>query len=182
MHEINLNFKLCPVCKNERLLSEFYKYSSSCKSCYLQNKKQWRLNNKDKIKLQRRQYRINTREKCKRYEKNYKMRHPEKISIKIRRNLRRRIRDVLSGKNKCEKTMTLIGCNVSELRFYLEKKFQPGMNWNNYGFGNDKWHIDHIIPCYKFNLLDVEQQKKCFHFSNMQPLWQLDHIEKHRKQ
>ncbi len=43
------------------------------------------------------------------------------------------------------------------------------MNWENYGkFG---WHIDHIIPCDSFDLTKEEEQRRCFHYSNLQPLW-----------
>jgi len=41
------------------------------------------------------------------------------------------------------------------------------MNWENHG---KLWEIDHIIPITRFNLLDPEEQKKAFHFSNTQPL------------
>lgn len=43
------------------------------------------------------------------------------------------------------------------------------MTWDNYGFKG--WHIDHKIPCLSFNLTDIDQQKKCFHYTNLQPLW-----------
>ncbi len=41
------------------------------------------------------------------------------------------------------------------------------MAWNNHG---TFWHIDHIKPCCKFDLSKPEEQAKCFHYSNMQPL------------
>jgi hypothetical protein len=43
------------------------------------------------------------------------------------------------------------------------------MTWENWAL--DGWHIDHIRPCCSFDLTDPEQQKKCFHYSNLQPLW-----------
>jgi hypothetical protein len=50
------------------------------------------------------------------------------------------------------------------------------MTWENHGkFG---WHIDHIIPCASFDLTDLEQQKKCFHYTNFQPLWWRENILK----
>jgi hypothetical protein len=43
------------------------------------------------------------------------------------------------------------------------------------------WHIDHITPCTAFDLTDPEQQKKCFHYTNLQPLWASDNIRKGNK-
>ena len=68
---------------------------------------------------------------------------------------------------KAFKTMDLVGCSVALLRARLESKFTDGMSWENYG----KWHIDHIIACAEFDLRNPEQQRKCFHYSNLQPLW-----------
>lgn len=62
--------------------------------------------------------------------------------------------------------------------FYLESKFLPNMSWANYG--KNGWHIDHIIPCSKFDLLSPNEQLKCFHYTNLQPLWATTEIaEKH---
>lgn len=51
------------------------------------------------------------------------------------------------------------------------------MSWSNYG----KWHIDHIIPCAAFDLSDEFEQRACFHYSNLQPLWAYDNIGKSDK-
>ena len=51
------------------------------------------------------------------------------------------------------------------------------MNWSNM----NQWHIDHIRPISSFNLNDPTQQKKCFHFSNLQPLWAKDNLKKGSK-
>lgn len=61
----------------------------------------------------------------------------------------------------------MIGCSIAELRAHLESKFQAGMTWANYG----EWHIDHERPVASFDLRDPEQQRQCFHFTNLQPLW-----------
>ena len=67
-----------------------------------------------------------------------------------------------------------IGCSTGELRVYLESKFTEGMSWDNYG----KWHIDHIKPCSSFNHANNEEVKKCWHYTNLQPLWALDNMRK----
>ncbi len=75
--------------------------------------------------------------------------------------------------------MELIGCSSKELESYLETQFTEGMTWDNYGYYG--WHIDHIKPCASFDLSDPEQQKLCFHYSNLQPLWAKENIKKSNK-
>ena len=72
------------------------------------------------------------------------------------------------------KTFDLIGCTPQQLKDYLESKFLEGMSWEN----RDEWHIDHIIPCASFDLTKVEEQQKCFHYTNLQPLWAVDNLKK----
>ena len=84
------------------------------------------------------------------------------------------MRKVLNGTLKCEDTFKLLGCSTKDWKIYLESKFVNGMNWDNYG----EWHIDHIIPCAAFDLTKPENQKKCFHYSNTQPLWAKDNLRK----
>lgn len=43
------------------------------------------------------------------------------------------------------------------------------IDWITYG--PKGWHIDHIIPCSLFDPADPAQQKICFHYTNLQPLW-----------
>ena len=45
-------------------------------------------------------------------------------------------------------------------------------------FFNGNIHIDHILPCASFDLTDSKEQKKCFHYSNLQPLWAEDNLRK----
>lgn len=96
---------------------------------------------------------------------------PEK---RITENLRRRTRAVLAGINKSAATLDLIGCSAKQLKEYIESKFLYGMSWENYG----EWHIDHIIPCTSFNLNEESEQRRCFHYSNLQPLWAKDNLRK----
>ena len=65
--------------------------------------------------------------------------------------------------------MDLAGCDIEYLVEYLEDQFQAGMSWENHG--RDGWHIDHIKPCASFDLTKLEDQKQCFHYTNLQPLW-----------
>lgn len=98
---------------------------------------------------------------------------------KIESSLRGRISQALRKVRKSDSTMKLVGCTLQELKEHLEKQFKPGMTWENHNFRG--WHIDHIIPCSLFDLSKPKEQKKCFHYTNLQPLWWLDNIKKGNK-
>lgn len=92
----------------------------------------------------------------------------------IRGRLRARMKLALNGISKSQKSNELIGCSYLDLRAHIESLFLPGMTWEN----RSLWHIDHIRPCAAFNLLDADQQRQCFNYKNLQPLWALDNIRK----
>ena len=75
----------------------------------------------------------------------------------------------------------MLGCSIKKLKSHLKSLFTDGMSWNNYG----EWEVDHIIPIdfYRknYDFKNPEVQKECFHFSNLQPLWQKDNIKKSNK-
>jgi len=106
-------------------------------------------------------------------------------NAQLANGLRSRIRIALltNGNNikKQFKSMDLVGCTIAFLRDYLTSLFTEGMSWDNYGNKKDQWSIDHILPCCSFDLSDPEQQKQCFHYTNLQPLWHLDNLSKGKK-
>lgn len=106
-------------------------------------------------------------EKQKEYRKN-------NIAYRIKKSLITRLNQVI--RKKTGHTTEFLGCDIDFFLSYIESKFQEGMTWDNYGlFG---WHIDHIRPCASFNLLNEEEQKACFHYTNLQPLWAEENIRK----
>jgi len=107
------------------------------------------------------------------YEKNRKKTDP---AFKLLKTLRSRLSNAIKNKGgrKYNTTMNLTGCELNFLKGYLEAKFTEGMTWENHG----EWHIDHIKPCCSYNLEDEEEQKKCFHYTNLQPLWATDNLVK----
>jgi len=109
------------------------------------------------------------------YTKKMRLKSPE---FKVKGNLRTRLCQAIRlGKGmKNGKTMDLLGCTWEEAKKHLEDQFTEGMTWDNYG--RDGWHVDHIKPCSKFNLMLDSEQKQCFHYTNLQPLWALDNLSK----
>jgi hypothetical protein len=107
----------------------------------------------------------------------FKNRRKIDINFKIKQYLRTRIWEALRKNYKPIRTLILLDCSLEQLREHLQKRFTKGMTWKNYG----KWHIDHIIPCARFDLRKVSEQKKCFHYTNLQPLWAIDNLRKGSK-
>lgn len=161
-------------------------------SCY---SKQWRETNKKKLKIKRQQYREKNQEKIRLGNKSYylknkkslikkqkeyvKKKYKNDIVYRLKSNMRTRISCALNGKiKKTYRTIELLGCSIDFLKKYLESKFKPGMTWGN---RRSEWHIDHIRPCVSFDLTDINQQKECFHYSNLQPLWAQENLSKGRQ-
>lgn len=111
----------------------------------------------------------------KKYSKERRQKHSD---LYIAEKLRSRVRTALktNSETKLKEHNAIIGCSILEFRAYLENKFESGMTWENYG--NNGWHIDHIKPCQDFDLTQPEQQKKCFYYSNLQPMWAMDNFKK----
>jgi len=161
--------------------------------------KKWREQHKEEIKNYNKKYKHKFRDKLAKQKCVWLKVNPEKLQrvkansrvrytrwIKIKRqdpifraveNLKHRIRTVIIRQYKQNSSLELFGCSVIEIRIYLESLFKEGMTWYNYG----KWHIDHIIPCSSFDLTKVEEQEKCFHYTNLQPLWAIDNLRKSNK-
>jgi len=106
-------------------------------------------------------------------------RHRQKYYAKtiLRSRLHSRISSSIrkrNGATKSAKTEDLLGCSIIEAKNHIEKLFTDGMSWENI----NEWHIDHKRPCASFDLTDPEQQKECFHYTNLQPLWAKDNLSK----
>jgi hypothetical protein len=147
------NQKYCPSCSKQR------------RKTWLRTAQQTLRNNRDAVA------KVQLRIQIRLWERMYKRTHPE---VRLVHSLRNRLVKVLHGVGKSASTVALLGCSRQELKQHLEKQFQDGMTWDNYG----AWHIDHRLPCASFDLSDQAQQKICFHYTNLQPLWAKDNLRK----
>lgn len=140
--------------------------------------RRWKKSNPEKVRAGFRRWIkeniLRVRKNENRYRAEKKMADPE---FRIKCNLRTRISIALRLKGKkAYKTEELLGCSIGYFRARLEARFKPGMTWENYG--HKTWHIDHVKPCAKFDLSSPQQQKECFHYTNLQPLWKDENLRK----
>jgi len=132
-------------------------------------------NNREDILLKHSWYCSRNREIINQYVRD---RRRNDIEFRVTSVLRKRLGRALKsqGAKKADHTKSMIGCSVPDLIRHIESLFLPGMSWGNYG--KNGWHIDHIVPCAKFDLTDPNEQRICFNYANLQPLWGPDNLRK----
>lgn len=153
--------------------------------------KKWKQNrdaNKEEINKRRREEYIENREevlakyrldrklnpeKHKKYNRQHYLHNKERYKTDpqymLRRCLSSRMRGLLKAKSikKIKSAAEFFGADLKIVKEHIEKQFVEGMSWSNHG----EWHIDHIVPCASFDFYKENDIKKCFHYTNLQPLW-----------
>lgn len=155
--DLNFSHKICSFCHKNKLVSEFFWdkqrhfYQSLCKLCKKNNSKEYR--------------------------KLYRKKMSQNPRFRITQSLRSRVSAVVSSQktNKSKKTMLLLGCNIDMFLLWLEYQFVGIMTMENYG---KIWHLDHCMPCVSFDLLQENEQLKCFNWKNLRPCFAHDNLKK----
>jgi len=175
----------------EKISKEMKFYYELHKEEIKQHRDDWYQNNKEKSNRKSKEYREEHIEKTKQYRLKHKKefrkyireylkkRKEVDINFKIICNLRVRLNKTIRNNQKRGTTLLLVGCSIEYLRKYLESQFKKGMLWSNYGLYG--WHIDHIKPCCQFDMSKPSEQRKCFHYTNLQPLWAEENLRKSDK-
>ncbi len=174
----------CKLCQS--FIAKSPKAKETKKLYYQKNKEKinqyfyaWAKENKKQFFDIQKKSKQKNKEKIKKYNKIYKQQQRQNNpNYCLSENIRGRIKKALKN-NKIESTSKYLGCTIRQLKKHLEKQFQPGMTWDNYGFYG--WHVDHIKPLASFDLSNQEQIKKACHYSNLQPLWAFDNLSKGAK-
>lgn len=187
--KIVLSEKKCNSCGKIKPPELFYKdaykkdgLSTFCKECKDKSNRAWEERNPEKSKLSQ----IKSRTKRKAKKREYDKKYQEKIKNNSYRNLVRNLsscmRNLIIKEYKGSKYEKYLGCTPIEAKKHLEKQFQKGMCWENYGdHRNNGWEIDHILPISSFDLTKEENIYKCFNYKNIQPLWWYQNQQKYKK-
>jgi len=163
-----------------------------CKSreSHRASQKKWVAKNPDKVAATAKRFRERHKEAVKAIKAAYYQDNRAKIVAKLIERyatderfrteclLRCRIRKLVrsKGATKAARTMELVGCDFDYLKAHLISLFTPGMSWDAVMSG--AIHIDHVRPCASFDLSVEAEQRACFHWSNLQPLWAADNLKK----
>ena len=167
--------------------------NSETRPDFLRKRKKYNAENKAQIDKKKNEYYKKNKEEInkKRNIRNRK-RYKEEVQFKIMLNLRTRLGQLVKTDkmSKSKKSLTkfckeVIGTSLDDLINHLENQWyyhpETGelMTWEN----NTRkgWHIDHIKPIASFDLTKLDEQKKCFHYTNLQPLWAEENLSKSDK-
>lgn len=152
--------KLYNEINKESISARQKKYDELNKSHKKEYQKEYNIHNKDKRRINDVIY----NKKRRKNDPLYKLK--SNISVCIYKSFTRK------NYKKSQKTEIILGCNIQELKLYLESKFEEWMNWENHGKYNGElnygWDLDHIIPI--SSAQNEEDIIKLNHFSNLQPL------------
>jgi hypothetical protein len=134
--------------------------------------KQYIENHKPKAKEKRK----NNKELFAERQRNYMQ---SNLQAKLANNLRSRLCNSIKGGVKNGSAVRDLGCSLEIFIDYIEKQFEEGMSWDNWG--RKTWHLDHKKPLSSFDLTDREQLKEAVHYTNIQPLWASKNLSKGSK-
>lgn len=184
--------KRCTKCDSIKFFEDyspqkagFMGRTARCKVCANEYDKDFQSKNpirakRDKspeAKEYRKQYVAENKDWWRKYEREYRSsRRQEDMFFKIKSNLSSRLSDLIKNRSVGQRTVELLGCDKDTFLQYLESQFTEGMTWENYGLKG--WHVDHIIPISSYDLTNEDEVKKACHYTNLQPLWWQDNLEK----
>ena len=192
--------KTCSKCKQIKDIGEFHKDKgkkdglvSQCKSCMCERAKAYYQENKEKVKAyyqenkeeiveQKKAYYQKNKEKiAERNKKRYNSDPLFKFTQLYRNSLVRAFESI--GKKENHHSLKILGFKKwQEFADHLSKQFYDHpitgekMTFENHGEGEGCWQIDHIIP-----LLTAKTEEdviRLSHYTNLQPLWTIDHLKK----
>lgn len=200
----------CKLCKSihnkkkyqdnkEIILNKASEYREKNRSKIKESMREY--NSRPKVKEKMRNYRVKNRKELRQKEKEWRIKNPEKAKeiskrkrmisrinnpiLKVRHNVSRAVNFALKreGASKAgQSTMDYLPYTLDDLKKHLESKFEPWMNWSNYGMYHAKswkdddvstwtWQVDHIIPHseFKYDSLSHPDFKKCWSLENLRP-------------
>lgn len=137
-----------------------------------ENKRRYYLKNLETHKARSKQWKKDNPESLKQSWARWREKPKNKLITFMRDSLRR----VLT-REKSARTEVMLCYTRQELEQHIEKQFERGMSWENYG----EWHIDHIIPISHFLNSGIDDPATVNCLSNLRPMWADENQKKNAK-
>jgi len=173
----NRRTKKCQPCVKTSLNLRSKRYKANNKEKVGQYNKNYKKKYRDEIKEYNRTYNIQNRTTIQsRQTRTHKERRKTDMNYKMSILLRSRLQKFCRG--NYSSIQNLVGCSIQNFRYWIEYNFNHKMNWNNHG---TIWHIDHVLPCSKFDLTNDDEMKICSNWKNLRPLLTEKNLAKNNK-
>lgn len=119
-----------------------------------------------------RQWQKNNPEKRRACHRNWYYRIQNRITF----CLQSQVSQVLNRYVRKTEIWELLGYSLNDFMGHIEKSFEDGMSWGNFG----EWEIDHIIPkaFFQFSSSNDVEFKMCWRLENIRPLWKRENKQK----
>jgi hypothetical protein len=183
------NIKTCKRCYEEKECPYGKYYCRECQALFC---KEYKARNREKIAEYNKKYKEENKEIISQYNHKYNNENREAIQNRQReQHKERRAKDYNYKRSiylrKCiydlikniKKKLKHLSCTRDFFIKWLEFNFQNDMKLDNYG---TLWCIDHVLPCCNFNFEDnIEEEYKCFHWTNLRPLYKKDNLKRGKK-
>lgn len=129
----------------------------------------------EKLKQKRKEYYEKNKAKEHEYTRKYNLKRKKEDPVF---DLICRMRSLINGAIKAKRfrksapSTEILGCDWHTFISHIESQFTCGMSWDN----RSLWHVDHKTPLATAKTED--EIIKLNHYSNLQPLWAKDNLEK----
>jgi hypothetical protein len=179
--------KKCTKCGIEKELSEFHKdkYAKNgihpvCRKCREKYKKEYRRNNKEKIREY--DYKYARSENAKKSKHKYyitkkKNRYKNDLKFRMRITISNYFKDNINKNGKS--ILYYIEDSSDNVYKYLIETIQE--NYTAEDWENGELQIDHIIPVSLYNLLEEKEVKKCWNKRNLRLIPKYENKSKSNK-
>ena len=192
--EFHKNSRRCKKCtsiykkqyreKNKELIKKKDKqYRLANKEYLLEKQRKYRASKAETIRKRAQNYRNRTREERRKVKREYeKYKRQTDLLYKIKINISSTVYRCIKNAKETKSIKNFLPYSILELKIHLESKFEPWMNWSNWGVykpdnwnDNDNstwtWQIDHIIPQSDllYTSMEDENFKKCWSLDNLRP-------------
>ena len=150
----------------------FREYRKKNRAKFLEREASYRKRHEQSIKEQHEKWLQNNPDRRKLHVDKYNKKRLSTPLGRFESACRSRVYEAFKSKQlkKNKKTEELLGTTFDKALLHMESKFKEGMSWSNYGKGEGKWVIDHIVP---LSLAEAEEEiSSLCHFTNLQPLWE----------
>lgn len=166
--------------RNEEALAYYHAKSPEKKAASAEKAKLWRDADPERQKKYKKNWVAKNPEKFRAIRRNNHLKKKKCPTQKLNRGMRKAMKQWLfrtaKASGRVGSLQARLGYSAADLRSHLERQFQKGMSWDNYG----EWHIDHIVPLASFRIsgLSDPEFKAAWALTNLRPLWGAENIQK----